>query len=57
MANPGDDVSNDGLWDVTEFTMSIQVYLGKYDRVKVAEASARISKAYIDELTSTGLEG
>jgi len=57
MVKPGDNVSNGRFGGVPEFAMSIQVHLGECDRVNAAEASAGIAKAYLDELTSIGLEG
>ena len=52
----GGNVRHDRLGGIVYFTARVQVHLGLYGKVKASEASAGIAEAYIDEITSTGLE-
>ena len=57
MFQPGDNVCDEGLGGIADLAASVQVHLGTYGKIKVAEASEGIAKAYLDRLTSFCLEG
>jgi len=50
MARPGNSTSNSNFGIITEFSASIQMYIGTNGSVKAAEASVGISEVYLNEL-------